>query len=75
MMFLTQQHWEEVLEVIPNVSNAIQQTSSVVDGSTFDLALFVLMLLLPQLCVPTPCELLLVTPFFDLAFSASITGR
>ena len=34
MIFLMQLYWTQVFEVIPNVSNTIQQTSSAVDGSS-----------------------------------------
>ena len=51
IIFLTQIHWTQVFEVIPDVSNAIQQTCSVIDGSLYDLALFILVVLLPQLWV------------------------
>ena len=34
MIFLTQHDWVQVFEVITDILNAIQQTSSVIDGSS-----------------------------------------
>ena len=73
--FLTQLHSAQFFEMLPDILNAIQQTSSEVDNSSYDLALFTLVMLLSHLWVLTPIELLLITPLFDLALSASIEGR